>query len=140
MDSIATTARREVVVFECTPALTKEGLKQTEQLPFAIRKVRVPCSGKLQPEHLLKAFEAGADLVVVLTCPNGECRYLEGRRRIERRVEYVRGLLDEIGIGGKRLLLLDRPDDASISDGWRALAEADDLAPSPLGANSEVKG
>ena len=118
MDSNAAAAQRNIVVFECaaTPATggASGGPTPPGQLPFATQKIRVPCSGKLQPEHLLKAFEAGADLVVVLTCRDGDCRYLEGRRRIERRVDYVRGLLDEIGLGGKRLLLLDRPDDMSI--------------------------
>ena len=69
-----------------------------------MREIALPCTGRLQPEHLLKAFEAGADAVCVVTCAGDDCHYLEGSRRAERRVEYVRELLDEIGLGGERLL------------------------------------
>jgi hypothetical protein len=70
-----------------------------------VHEVAVPCTGRLQPEHLLKAFEAGADAVCVITCAGNGCHYLEGSRRTERRVEHVRGLLNEIGLGGQRLLV-----------------------------------
>jgi coenzyme F420-reducing hydrogenase delta subunit len=140
-DSTARTARHNVVIFECTAQSTdRAAAKTSERLPFVVQGVRVPCSGKLQPEHLLKAFEAGADMVVVLTCGNGDCRYLEGPRRIKRRIEYVCGLLDDIGLGGRRLLLLDRSDDLSTSDGWSALIEACDLTPNPLGADKRREG
>jgi F420-non-reducing hydrogenase iron-sulfur subunit len=80
--------------------------------PFSVHEVRVPCTGKLQPEHLLKAFEAGADLVCVVVCDEANCHYLEGSRRAKRRIEYVRGLLDELGLGGERLLLFHLPGSA----------------------------
>jgi F420-non-reducing hydrogenase iron-sulfur subunit len=80
--------------------------------PFPVHDVCVPCSGKLQPEHLLKAFEAGADLVCVVVCDEANCHYLEGSRRAKRRIEYVRGLLDELGLGGERLLLFHLPGSA----------------------------
>ena len=70
-----------------------------------MHEIVVPCTGKLQPEHLLKAFEAGADAVCVIACARDNCHYLEGSRRAERRVEYVRKLLDEIGLGADRLLV-----------------------------------
>ena len=73
--------------------------------PIAAHEIALPCTGKLQPEHLLKAFEAGADAVCVITCAGDNCHYLEGSRRAERRAEYVRELLNEIGLGGQRLLV-----------------------------------
>ena len=54
---------------------------------------------------LLRAFEAGADGVVVLVCPQGQCRYVEGNIRAKKRVAWVQNLLDEIGIDGRRLSL-----------------------------------
>jgi len=106
-----------------------------------LRHIPVPCSGKLQPEHLLKAFETGADLVVVLACSDGDCRYLEGRRRIERRLDYVRGLLDEIGLGGERLVLLDRPGDSRANGIRETLAALQTgLTASPLGGNGPGGG
>ena len=73
--------------------------------PFPVDEVMVPCTGKLQPEHLLKAFEAGADLVCIVACAQDNCHYLQGCRRAGRRVEYVKDLLDQIGLGADRLVL-----------------------------------
>ncbi len=42
------------------------------------RSIKLPCSSMTREVVLLKAFEAGADAVVVLVCPEGSCRYLEG--------------------------------------------------------------
>lgn len=57
----------------------------------------------------MKAFEAGADVVCVLACPEDGCHYLEGSQRLRRRAEYVRTLLDELGLGGERLMVFDLP-------------------------------
>jgi coenzyme F420-reducing hydrogenase delta subunit len=54
---------------------------------------------------LLRAFESGADGVVVLVCPEGQCRFLEGNIRAKKRVAWVRNLLDDIGLDGRRLSL-----------------------------------
>ena len=111
-----------------------------------IHDIPVPCSGRLQPEHFLKAFEAGADIVLVVTCRDGDCRYLEGRRRVQQRIDYVRGLLDEVGLGGERLVLLESP--AGSDGGTDATQQSDmmhealaaalvGLAPNPLGRSSD---
>ena len=102
----------------------------------------------MQPEHFLKAFEAGADLVLVLTCRDGDCRYLEGRRRVQQRVNYVRGLLDEVGLSGERLVVLESPAASSGKTGTapqldrihEALAAAlAGLVPNPLGRSSDER-
>lgn len=72
----------------------------------------MPCTGRLQPEHLLKAFEAGAEVVGVVACEEGNCHYLEGSCRAGRRCEYVGNLLDEIGLGRKRLMMFRLPGSA----------------------------
>jgi coenzyme F420-reducing hydrogenase delta subunit len=81
--------------------------------PFATQEVLLPCAGRLQPEHVLKAFEAGARLVCAIACREGNCHYLEGSTRCARRIDYVRGILDEIGLGGERLLLFYLPGTAA---------------------------
>lgn len=98
-----------VTMFVCANS-ARPGAART--WPFPAREVLVPCSGKLQPEHLLKAFEAGADLVCVVACAADNCHTLEGSRRAERRVEYVRRILDDTGVGGDRLLLVHLPGSA----------------------------
>lgn len=90
------------------PRLSQAGLEQ----PIAVHEVALPCTGKLQPEHLLKAFEAGADAVCVIDCAGDNCQYLEGSQRAERRAEYVGKLLDEIGLGSQRLMVFHLSDSA----------------------------
>jgi coenzyme F420-reducing hydrogenase delta subunit len=122
---------QRIVTFECV------GNNGNHPLPsprVSVQRIAVPCSGKVQPEHLLKAFEAGADVVIVATCRNGECRYLEGRQRVERRLDYVRRLLDEIGLGGKRLILQECSGSGIPTDTFEALAE---VPLSPLGKGNQ---
>jgi len=140
--------RSAVVAFRCAGSSTQRGwpeaVREDESLP--VHEIPVPCSGRLQPEHFLKAFEAGADLVLVLTCCNGGCRYLEGHRRVRQRIDYVRGLLNEVGLGGERLLLLESR--AGANGGTDATQQSDvihealaaalvGLVPSPLGSTDE---
>jgi hypothetical protein len=62
---------------------------------------------------VLKAFESGADLVLTVSCQEDNCQYLEGSQRWARRVDYVREILDEIGLGGQRLLHFHLPGTAA---------------------------
>ncbi|HPD45497.1 MAG TPA: hydrogenase iron-sulfur subunit [Anaerohalosphaeraceae bacterium] len=73
------------------------------QYPPNVRIIRLPCTGKVDPLHLLKAFEDGADGVFVAGCLEGECHYLQGNLRAKKRVAYVKRLLAEVGIEPQRL-------------------------------------
>lgn len=73
---------------------------------YALRFINVPCSGKVDLLYLLKLFETGADGVMLLTCKEGECRYLEGNLRARRRADAVATLLEEIGLGGGRMAII----------------------------------
>ena len=68
-----------------------------------IRKVALPCSGKLEVSFLLKALENGADGVALFGCPEGECHYLVGSTRAKNRVRYARRVLREIGLEEERV-------------------------------------
>jgi coenzyme F420-reducing hydrogenase delta subunit len=81
--------------------------------PIAVNEVVVPCAGRLQPEHFLKAFEDGADAIGVVCCEEGNCHHLEGNRRCSRRLEHVNGLLDQIGLGANRLMIFHLPGSAA---------------------------
>jgi len=81
--------------------------------PFPVERIVVPCSGRIQPEHILKTFESGADLVLIIACEGDNCHYIEGSPRCFRRVEFIRSILEEIGLGEKRLLLAYLPGSAS---------------------------
>jgi len=69
--------------------------------------IKLPCSSMVKDVFLLRAFEAGADAVIVLVCPEGACRFVEGNLRAKRRVLWVQNVLDEIGLGGRRLTLFN---------------------------------
>jgi F420-non-reducing hydrogenase iron-sulfur subunit len=71
--------------------------------PGTIRIVRVPCTGKVDVLHMLRAFEKGADGVYVVGCLEGDCRFENGNLRARKRVEQARRILDAIGIGGDRV-------------------------------------
>jgi F420-non-reducing hydrogenase iron-sulfur subunit len=71
--------------------------------PGTIRVVRVPCTGKVDVLHMLRAFEKGADGVYVVGCLEGDCRFENGNLRARKRVEQARVILDAIGIGGDRV-------------------------------------
>src|SRR4030042_5337756 len=73
------------------------------QYPPNVRIIRLPCTGKVDAIHLMKAFEDGADGVFVAGCLEGECHYLEGNLRAKKRVAYVKRLLAEVGMALKRV-------------------------------------
>jgi coenzyme F420-reducing hydrogenase delta subunit len=71
--------------------------------PTGIRIIRVPCTGKVDVIHILRAFEKGADGVCVVGCMEGDCHYKSGNFRARRRVEQAQKLLDLVGTGGGRV-------------------------------------
>ncbi|SHF46029.1 F420-non-reducing hydrogenase subunit D [Desulfofundulus australicus DSM 11792] len=68
-----------------------------------IRIIEMPCSGTIDHRVLLQAFEDGADGVFVAGCMEGDCHFQKGNYRAKKRVNAVKKLLDEIGLGGDRL-------------------------------------
>jgi F420-non-reducing hydrogenase iron-sulfur subunit len=74
-----------------------------EEFGPRIRFFPLPCSGRIEPLHLMRALEAGADKVYLVTCPEGACRYREGNTRAKKRLSYVQGLIEEIGLEKDRL-------------------------------------
>jgi coenzyme F420-reducing hydrogenase delta subunit len=69
--------------------------------------ISLPCSGKVNIQYLIKAFETGADGVAVLTCEINECRHLEGNKRAKKRVQAIDSLLSEIGMGTGRIAVFE---------------------------------
>ena len=76
------------------------------ELGERIRFFPLPCSGRIDALHLLRALEAGADKVYVVTCPEGACHYREGNLRAKKRIAYAQSLIEEIGLERERLELI----------------------------------
>ena len=112
------------------------------QYPDSVRVLRFPCTGKIEPNHILAAFERGVDGVIVAGCLEGGCHFLEGNLRARQRVERVKGILEEIGIEPERLEMFN----LSSAEGPRFAAIATEmseriakLGPSPLRPDSEKR-
>ena len=68
-----------------------------------LRSVRVMCSGRVDPTFILRAFELGADGVLVAGCHPGDCHYAEGNYKTMRRVALMKVMLKASGIDPRRL-------------------------------------
>jgi F420-non-reducing hydrogenase iron-sulfur subunit len=98
----------KVTIFHCVKALGElASLTLADSNDFDLRVVKLPCSSMVKDVYLLRAFEAGSDAVIVLACPEGQCRYVTGNLRAKKRVGRVQNLLDEIGLDGRRLSLFN---------------------------------
>ncbi len=80
-------------------------LAGTSRLKYAsnVRVIRVPCSGRVDPLLIIKAFERGADGVLVSGCHPGDCHYVEGNYYARRRFRVFRDLLLFLGIEPERV-------------------------------------
>ncbi|MBW2030019.1 MAG: hydrogenase iron-sulfur subunit [Deltaproteobacteria bacterium] len=85
-----------------------EGQRQGLEKEYggSLRLFPVPCSGRVEPQHLLRALEEFADAAYVITCPEGACRYFEGNLRARKRVERTRDLIAGIGLERERIGIL----------------------------------
>jgi F420-non-reducing hydrogenase iron-sulfur subunit len=70
--------------------------------PPNVRVVRVPCSGRVNPMFVLKAFERGFDGVLVSGCHPGDCHYSKGNYYTRRRLMLLQRFLEQIGIEPER--------------------------------------
>lgn len=80
---------------------------------MSISIVLLPCTGRIEEAVLLRAFEKGADGVMVIGCLEGDCHYVNGNIRARARVARVAGILEAIGFGPDRV----RMDNLSAGEG-----------------------
>jgi coenzyme F420-reducing hydrogenase delta subunit len=112
------------------------------QYPANVRVIQVPCTGKLEMDTVLAAFERGIDGVLVAGCLEGGCHYVEGNLRARRRIEALRGLLDEIGLGRDRLRMVNLSASMAPTFVERVREMVDTVArlgPSPLRDRKEAQ-
>ncbi|MEM2838558.1 MAG: hydrogenase iron-sulfur subunit [Thermoplasmata archaeon] len=75
------------------------------QMPTNFRSIRVMCSARVDPEFVLRAFQKGADGVLVAGCHPADCHYIGGNYRTRRRMALLRMLLKQFGLDKDRLRL-----------------------------------
>jgi coenzyme F420-reducing hydrogenase delta subunit len=103
-----TEIERKVVVFTCNwnaySGLETAGVERLLYSPD-IYPLKVMCLGQLSPGIILKAFEKGADGVLLLGCPQGECHFEFGNRRAEEVFEEAKGLIALLGYKEEQFML-----------------------------------
>ncbi|MFC1823434.1 hydrogenase iron-sulfur subunit [Thermodesulfobacteriota bacterium] len=107
-----------------------------------LRLFPIPCSGRLEPLHLLKALEEFADAAYVHTCPEGACRYFEGNRRAGKRVGKARSIIKGIGLEEDRLgiIIADKDNRKTLAElAEEAMELASNLPPSPVFKEASLK-
>jgi F420-non-reducing hydrogenase iron-sulfur subunit len=129
----------EVIAFCCSycadSAAALAGSKRM-QYPAGIRIISTPCTGKLEMEHLLEAFEKGVDGILIVGCLEGGCHFVEGNLRARKRTDRIRSILDEIGLGSERLKMVNLSDamaSAFVQNMQGIMGTIKALGPNPLG-------
>ena len=83
-------------------------LAGTSRIKYApnMRAIRVMCSGRVDPQFVLKALREGADGVLIAGCHPGECHYVDGNIKTWRRFILLKKLLGQLGIEEERVQLV----------------------------------
>ena len=95
---------KKIVAFCCENSALKaaEALSDPSVLE-AVELVRLPCTGKAETGLLLQCLEKGHPGVLVLGCPEDNCKFLVGSTRARKRVQLTRKLLKEAGLSEERV-------------------------------------
>jgi F420-non-reducing hydrogenase iron-sulfur subunit len=128
----------EIIAFCCDycahSAAALAGSKRM-QYPAGVRIISTPCTGQLEMEHILDAFEKGIDGVLIVGCLEGGCHFGEGNLRARKRSDRVRSILEEIGVGAERLRMVNLSDvmaSAFVQYMEEAMETIRTLGPNPL--------
>jgi F420-non-reducing hydrogenase iron-sulfur subunit len=128
----------EIIAFCCSycaySAAALAGSKRL-QYPAGVRIISIPCTGKLEMEHILEAFEKGIDGILIVGCLEGGCHFVEGNLRARKRSDKIRSILEEIGLGSERLKMVNLSDSmasAFVQHMHEATATIKALGPNPL--------
>lgn len=133
----------EIIAFCCNYcARSAAALAGSERLqyPAGVRIIPTPCTGKIEMEHVLEAFEKGIDGILIVGCLEGNCHFVEGNLRARKRSDRIRAMLDEIGVGSERLKMVN-VSDVMASAFVQHIKETVDtvraLGPNPLSVNEK---
>jgi coenzyme F420-reducing hydrogenase delta subunit len=119
----------KLYVFYCANSVEAHALRQCggDRQEDEVKTISLPCSGKVDLLYLLKAFEKDADGVMLVTCKSGDCKFIEGNLRAQKRSEAVDAMLVEIGMGSGRMRVIHQN---SPGDAGQIMAELASLSQS----------
>lgn len=100
----------EIVAFCCHYcAYTAADMAGSKRIsyPSNVKIIRVPCTGKVDAIHIMKALERGADGVYVAGCLEGDCHFKTGNTRASHRVKKVQKILEDLGWEKERVAMIN---------------------------------
>ena len=105
--------------------------------PANIKIIKVPCSCRVNPLFILRAFARGADGVILCGCHPGDCHYTAGNYFTRRRMTLLLGMLNYLGVAGDRF----RVEWVSAAEGARFAQVMNDFAEhiASLGENVKLR-
>jgi F420-non-reducing hydrogenase iron-sulfur subunit len=95
----------KVVCFSCKFSwgyLTDEAVLSKEIANW----IPIICTGKIDTTYMMEAFEKGADGILILGCPEGDCHYQDGNYEAKKRVYLLRKMVESMGIEGERIRIV----------------------------------
>jgi len=78
------------------------GERESYTYPPGVKVLRLTCTGRIGPGFILKAFQHGADGVMVMGCPEGDCHYIDGNKSYQEKEQVVRDMMSSMGIASSR--------------------------------------
>ncbi len=104
------------------------------QYPPNVRVIRVMCSGMVHPNLVIEALTKGADGVIMCGCHPGDCHYLDGNLRAEKRADAITLMLEDFGLEEQRFRLewVSASEGPKFAQVMQEMADAiKELGPSP---------
>jgi coenzyme F420-reducing hydrogenase delta subunit len=103
-----------------------------------VRVIKLPCSSRVNPLFIIKAFERGADGVIVSGCHTGDCHYSTGNYHARRRFAILHDLLHFMGVDENRVTFAW----VSASEGnkWQQVVNETTARVAELGPFSQFQG
>lgn len=96
----------EIIIFACSwcpyACADNAGAGKIEYPPD-VKLIKVNCSGRVKSAFILKAFQYGADGILVTACEIGECHFINGNENCKHVIDETKEILELLGIGKDRL-------------------------------------
>ena len=104
----AMTKHEDIIAFMCKwssyNAADKAGQERLTY-PENVKIIRVPCTGRVSAQMILKAYESGAKAVLVAGCPPDACHYFTGNFKARKRITALKAMLSQFGINPDTLAI-----------------------------------
>lgn len=97
-----------LLIFQCQYSLYSESDQQWVdcQLPENIKRIKIPCSGRLRPLLILNAIQGGLDGLLICGCRPEKCHFKEGNLAARRHLEEFIRFLTYLGMESERVRLI----------------------------------